>query len=193
MHAKHVPEVDAVEVVPLVVGLLVERLARAAVVPDVVDEHVDAPELVARRGDERVARRSGSRTSHTTPTHRSADRDLRLARPVGVDLGEHDRRAFGDEPFDDAAPDPAAAARDDRDLAREQRIDAQRYAACDPRELSLRGRGDSRRSGGHRAQVSAMLEHLAHVAHRVERATLAHALGHVVEVGLVVDRDAPRR
>ena len=42
---KDVPEVDAVEVVPLVVGVLVERLTRAAVVPDVVQHHVDAAEL----------------------------------------------------------------------------------------------------------------------------------------------------
>ena len=120
VHANTCREVDGVEVVPLLVGLLVERLARSAVVPDVVDEHVDAAVLVARGRHQRVR---DSRVTHVGD-HRdrafTADLDLRRARAIRIDLREDDTRAFGDEPFDDAAPDPAPAAGDDRDLPLEQ-------------------------------------------------------------------------
>ena len=116
---EHVREVDAVEVVPLVVGLLVERGAPAAEVADVVDEDVDAAEVVARRGDERLGRAGLAHVADDADARARPTATCVVAGPVGVDLGEHDRRAFGGEPLDDAAADPAAAAGDDRDLALE--------------------------------------------------------------------------
>src|SRR5262249_14264599 len=78
--------------------------------------HVEPPEVVARGGHERV--------SDAVLTHVSDDCDatlphvsLRRTCPVRVDLGEHDGRAFRDEPFDDAAPDAGTAPGNDRNLA----------------------------------------------------------------------------
>ena len=75
-------EVDAVEVVPLVVGLLVERLARAAEMTDVVDEHVDPAELVAGGRDERLGDAGlayvDDRRDRATAV--AGDRDLRVSR-----------------------------------------------------------------------------------------------------------------
>ena len=120
MH-EHVAEVDAVEVVPLLVGLLVERLARPAVVPDVVDEYVDAPELVARGGHQCVGDLGLPHVGHDRgrASARAGDRDLRFTGARFVDLRDHDRRGFGREPLRDTASDAATSTGDDRDLARE--------------------------------------------------------------------------
>ncbi len=95
-------EIHAVEVVPFFVGLLVERGAPAAEVADVVDENVDPTEVVPRGDHQRVGR---VRLPHVADDADDpiARRDLRRARPVGIDLGEHDRRAFRREPLDDPA------------------------------------------------------------------------------------------
>ena len=96
-----------------------KALRGAAVVTDVVDQHVDAPEVVACGRHER-----GGRVALTHVAYDGdrplAHRYLRLAGAGLVDLREHDRGALGDETLDDPAPDAAAATRDDRDLAVEQ-------------------------------------------------------------------------
>ena len=103
-------------------GHVPPRLLLGRDVADVVHEHVDAPELVAgsrhqRFGDVGLAH-IGNDARSTAACAR--DRDLGLTGARFVDLRDHDRRAFGRKPFRDAAADPASAAGDDRDLAREQ-------------------------------------------------------------------------
>jgi hypothetical protein len=118
---EHVREVDGIEIVPLGVGLLVERLARAAVVTDVVHQHVDPPVLIPRGCDQRVRRiRIADVANDRDRTF--TDRDLRFACALGVDLAEDHSRAFGDESLDDAAADAGTAARHDRDLSGEERL-----------------------------------------------------------------------
>ena len=111
-------EVHAVERVPLVVGLFVERDSPPPEVPHVVHEHVDATEVVMRRGDQRVSR---SGFPHVADDARDAlaDRGLRLSGALGVDFGQDHGGALVDETLDDPAADPATSARDDCDLALE--------------------------------------------------------------------------
>ena len=181
---EHVPEVDAVEVVPLVVGLLVERLARAAVVTDVVDEHVDAAELVERGRDQRRRAHRVADVGDTTATAPSpTDRDLRLARARPASISANTTRAPSrDEALDDAATDPAAAAGDDRDLARRAALPRPRSTRPSRNCDAYAGSGRARSRAPRARRCTGWNVHL-----------LAHALGHVVEVGLVVERDAPRR
>ena len=111
-------EVHAVERVPLVVGLFVKRDSPPAEVPHIVHEHVDASEVVARRGDQRLGRSGLPHVAHDA-RDALADRGLRLSGALGVDLGQDHRRALVDEALDDPAADAATSARDDRDLALE--------------------------------------------------------------------------
>ena len=86
-------EVDAVEVVPLFVGLLVERLAGATEVTDVVHQHVDPAELVASRRNQRFGHTCFPYVDHSghRPPAVAGDRELGLAGAFGVDLHDHDR------------------------------------------------------------------------------------------------------
>ena len=105
--------------VPLFVGHLLDY--RIPGVASVVDDDVQAPEVVDRGGDEAFAEvgvGDAADAGHGLPA-RGHDRGDGVLGGFGVEVVDHDFRALTRQFECDLAPDPAARAGDDGDLSLE--------------------------------------------------------------------------